>query len=89
MVLQSPNHNFGKDEYVVDMTGHEAQYWQGFSRLDWNTQTPLSPSSLQDQRTLNCRKVGREDEGVSSTKPELVALTECLEDHGDDVSRKL
>jgi hypothetical protein len=20
------NHNFGKDEYVVDMTGHEAQY---------------------------------------------------------------
>jgi hypothetical protein len=23
------NHNFGKDEYVVDMAGHEAQYWQG------------------------------------------------------------
>jgi ribonuclease HI len=30
--------------------------------------------------------VGREDEGVSSSRPELVALAECLEDHGDDVS---
>jgi ribonuclease HI len=30
--------------------------------------------------------VGREDEGVSSSRPELVALVECLEDHGDDVS---
>jgi hypothetical protein len=29
MALQAPNHSFGKDEYVVDMTGHEAQYWQG------------------------------------------------------------
>ncbi len=57
-----------------------------FSRLGWNTQTPLPPSSLQDQRTLNSRKVGREDEGVSSSRPELVALAECLEDHGDDVS---
>ncbi len=26
--LQAPNHNFGKDEYVVDMMGHEAHYWQ-------------------------------------------------------------
>jgi ribonuclease HI len=57
-----------------------------FSHLDWNTQTPFPPSSLQPQRTLFSRKVGREDEGVSSTRPELVALTECLEDHGDDVS---
>jgi hypothetical protein len=32
------------------------------------------------------RKMRREDEGVSSTRPELVSLTECLEDHGDDVS---
>jgi hypothetical protein len=57
-----------------------------FNRLGWNTQTPLPPSSLQAQRTLNCRKVGREDEGVSSTRPELVDLAECLEDHDDDVS---
>ena len=27
--LQAPNHNSGKDEYVVDMTGHETHYWQG------------------------------------------------------------
>ncbi len=119
--LQAPSHNFGNDEYVVDMTGHETHYWQGtesgllgvfefqgsctvgdgscdtdsksmgtgfcnFSRLGWNTQTPLPPSSLQDQHTLNSRKVGRENEGVSSTRPELVVLTDCLEDHGDDVS---
>ena len=30
--------------------------------------------------------MGREDEGVSSSRPELVALAECLEDHDDDVS---
>ncbi len=29
MTLQAPNHNLVKDEYVVDMTGREAQYWQG------------------------------------------------------------
>ncbi len=93
--LQEPNHNFGKDEYVVDMTGQETHYWQGtesgllgefefqgtctagdgscdtgsksmgtgfgnFNRLGLNTQTPLPPSSLQDQHTLNSRKVGRE-----------------------------
>jgi hypothetical protein len=28
-VLQSPNHKFGKDEYLVDMTGPETHYWQG------------------------------------------------------------
>ncbi len=32
------------------------------------------------------RKVGREDEGVSSTRPEMVALPGCLEDHDDDIS---
>ena len=55
-------------------------------QLGWNTQTPLPPVSLQDQRTRDSRKVGREDEGVSSTRPEMVALTECLEDHGDETS---
>jgi hypothetical protein len=113
--LQAPNHNFGKDEHVVDMMGHEAHYWQGtesgllgvfefkgsctsgdgscdtgyksmgsgfcnLGQLGWNTQTPLPPSTLHDQRTRSSRKVGREDEGVRSTRPEMVALTECLED---------
>ncbi len=56
------------------------------SRLGCNTQTPLPPSSLPNQLTLNFSKVGREDEGVSSSRPELVALVECLEDHEDDVN---
>jgi hypothetical protein len=30
--------------------------------------------------------VGREDEGVSSSRPELVALAECLDDHEDNIS---
>jgi hypothetical protein len=119
--LQAPNHNFGKDEYVIDMMGHEAHYWQGtesgllgvfefkgactagdgscdsgsksmgagfcnLGQLGWNTQTPLPPPALHEQRTRNSRKVGREDEGVSSTRPEMVALAECLEDHGDDIN---
>ena len=55
-------------------------------QLGWNTQTPLPPSSLHDQRTRNSRKVGRQDAGVSSPRPEMVVLSECLEDHGDDIS---
>jgi hypothetical protein len=39
-----------------------------FGQLGWNTQTPIPPSSLHDQRIRNSRKVGREDEGVSSTQ---------------------
>ena len=27
--LLAPNHNFGKDEYAVDLAGHGARYWQG------------------------------------------------------------
>jgi hypothetical protein len=115
------NHNFGKDEYVVDMTGHETQHWQGtesgllgsfefqgtytggdnscdtdtrckgtgfcnLNHLDWNTQTPLPPPLLQEQRPLHSRKVGQEDEDVSSIRPELVDLTERLEDHEDKIS---
>jgi hypothetical protein len=57
-----------------------------FGHLGWNTQTPFPPSSLQDQRTRNSRKMGREDEGVIPTRPDMVALTECLEDHGDEIS---
>ncbi len=112
MALQTPNHNTGKDECVIDMMGHEEHYWQGtesgllgafefkgactagdgscdkgsksmgagfcnLGQLGWNTQTPLPPSALHDQRTRNSRKVGREDEGVSSTRPEMVALADC------------
>jgi hypothetical protein len=119
--LQAPNHSFGKDEYAIDMMGHEAHYWQGtesgllgafefkgactagdgscdtdsksmgagffnLGQIGWNTQTPLPPPVLHEQHTRNSRKVGREDQGVSSTRPEMVALAECLEDHGDDIN---
>ena len=30
--------------------------------------------------------MGREGKGVSSSRPELVALTECLDDHEDNIS---
>ena len=26
--LRAPSQNFGKDEYVVDLAGHESRYWQ-------------------------------------------------------------
>jgi ribonuclease HI len=91
--LQAPNHSFNKDEYAIDMMGHDdtgsKSMGAGFCNLDqlgWNTQTPLPPPALHEQRTRNSRKVGREDEGVSSTRPEMVALGECLEDHGDDIN---
>jgi hypothetical protein len=56
------------------------------NRLGWNTQTPLPPPLLLEQRTLHSRKVGREGEGVSSSRPELVALAKCQEDHEDNIS---
>ena len=40
---------------------------------------------LQEQRIRESSKVGREEEGLSSNRPELVALRECLETHEDHV----
>ena len=57
-----------------------------FNHLGWDTQTLLSPPLLQEQHTLHSSKVGREDEGVSSNRPELVTLTECLDSHEDDIN---
>ncbi len=41
------------------------------------------PIRLKDQRTRQSPRVGREEEGLSSNRPELVALWECLETHQD------
>jgi hypothetical protein len=57
-----------------------------FDCLGWNTQIPLSLPLLQEQHTLHASKVGREDEGVSSNRPELVALVECLDSHEDNIN---
>ncbi len=56
-----------------------------FRTMQWNTDTPLSPSLMQEQRIRESRKVGREEEGLSSNRPELVVLRECLEVYEDHV----
>ena len=40
---------------------------------------------LQEQRTRESNKVGREEEGLNSNRPELVTLRECLEEHDDHI----
>ncbi len=51
--------------------------------LGWLTGNPLTPTRLCEQRSNQSHKVGREEEGLSSNRPELVALRECLEAHPD------
>ena len=53
--------------------------------MQWNTTAPLPQALLQEQRTQESSKVGREGEGLSSNRPELVVLNECLEAHEDHV----
>ncbi len=52
--------------------------------LEWLTEKPLTPPWLHEQRSNQSHKVGREEEGMSSNRPELVALRECLEAHPDN-----
>ncbi len=47
-----------------------------FSTMQWNTTAPLTHALLQEQRLRESSKVGREVEGLSSNRPELVALRE-------------
>jgi ribonuclease HI len=52
--------------------------------LKWLTKKPLTPARMHEQRSKQSHKVGREEEGMSSNRPELVALRECLEAHPDN-----
>jgi ribonuclease HI len=52
--------------------------------LEWLTEKSLTPTRLHEQRSNQSNKVGREEEGMSSNHPELVALRECLETHPDN-----
>jgi ribonuclease HI len=52
--------------------------------LKWLTQELLTPDKMHEQRSKQSHKVGREEEGMSSNRPELVALRECLEAHPDN-----
>ena len=51
--------------------------------LGWLTGQRLAPLPRREQRELHSHRVGREEEGLSSNRPELVALRECLEAHQD------
>ncbi len=56
-----------------------------FRVMQWNTDTPLSQPFLQEQGIRESSKVVREEEGLSSNRPELVALRECLEAYEDHI----
>ena len=56
-----------------------------FRAMQWNTTAPLPHELLQEQRTGESGKVGREEEGLSSNRPELAALRECFEAHDDNI----
>ncbi len=51
--------------------------------LEWLTEKPLTPTRLCEQRSNQSHRVGREEEGLTSNRPELVDLRECLETHPD------
>ena len=114
--LLTPQQNYGKDNYTIDLAGPKTTYWLGtesgllgvfhfdgactagdgscevaslsmgvvfcnLSSLEWLTEKPLTPDRLHEQRTKQSHKVGREGEDLSSNRPELVTLWECLEAH--------
>jgi len=49
------------------------------SSLGWFTGKPLAPLPNREQSELHSHKVGREGDGLSSNRPELVVLRECLD----------
>jgi hypothetical protein len=52
--------------------------------LKWLAEEQLTPTRIHEQRSKQSHRVGREEEGMSSNRPELVALRECLEVHPDN-----
>ena len=55
--------------------------------LEWLTiltEKQLTPTRLYEQRSKQSHKVGREEEGMDSKRPELMDLRECLEAHPDN-----
>jgi hypothetical protein len=108
-VLTAPRYNFGKDNYIIDLNGHEKTYWLGtesgllgafhfdgtctvgdgscdvvsysmgpgfcnLQTIGWITQQHLAPLLLKEQWDVHLFRVGREEEGLSSNRPELVVL---------------
>ena len=56
-----------------------------FSVMYWNTTTPLPQALLQEQQIRESSKVVREEVGLNSNRPELVALSEFFETHDDHI----
>ncbi len=56
----------------------------GHTICDRWSERPLTPNHLYEQRTKQSHKVGREGEGLTSNRPEVVTLWECLETHPDN-----
>jgi hypothetical protein len=118
MTLTTPQRNYGKDSYILDLNGPERTYWLGtesgllgafhfegactagdgscdipshsmgagfcnLTSLGWLAEEKLTPLVSREQREKQAYRVGREEEGMSSNRPELVALRECLEVHPD------
>jgi hypothetical protein len=52
--------------------------------LKWLTEEPFTTARMHEQRSKQSHKVGREEEGMSFNRPELVDLRECLEAHPDN-----
>ncbi len=64
-----------------DVRSHSMGAGRGFCNLEslkWLKQELLTPAEMHGQRSKQSHKVGREEEGMSSNRPELVALRECL-----------
>ncbi len=51
--------------------------------LDGYGLLPLVPSRLTEQKIQQSYKVGRDEKGMNSNRPDLVVLWECLETHQD------
>jgi len=86
----------GKDEFQVQLTGIEREYWMGteigrFRGYNFRGTVTAGNGSnqkggkigagyvnMQKQRKRQQRKVGREEEGSSSNRPELAAFVLAL-----------
>ncbi len=91
-VLTAPQHNVGKDEYIVDLESDEKLSWlgtesgllgafgfEGAFTVGDDSYDPPTKSMGVAFCNFNT------EEGLSSNRTELVALRECLEAHDDHI----
>ena len=86
MSTQSARSQFTQPDFIhtkAQTHKHARAHTHNLNSLEWLTGKPLTRTRLHEQRSNQSHKVGREEEGMSSNRPELVALRECLETHPD------